>query len=71
VANKVHVIPLRGDELTRLIEQSAVDGFHVDVAFGTGGAAFKWEEGTPVPAALNYLMLLRGVSIENMEGAGI
>lgn len=45
--------------------------YHLTAAFGTGGVALIWNEDEPMPGCVQYLMLLRGISNENMDGAGI
>jgi hypothetical protein len=64
---KVHLIPVDEGELATLIR----DCKFVELAFGVGGCALKWTDGTPMPEAVERLGLMRGVMNENMDGAGI
>lgn len=70
-AFKQHLIPLVDGELEKLMEASVEGRFHIDLAFGTGGCALKWNEGQEMPKAVELLGFMRGVLNENTDGAGI
>lgn len=64
---KVHLISVSEKELAELIEKVGL----VDLTFGIGGCALRWVDGQPMPDAVEYLGMMRGVLNENMDGAGI
>jgi hypothetical protein len=60
-------IEVTEQELVELIRRFE----RLDLVFGPGWVGLKWEEGEPIPEAVKYLGLMRGVLNENMDGAGI
>lgn len=67
-----YLLPLTEEESVKLLhEATAMPGRHIDLAFGPGGVALRWEKDTPMPWSVEYLGLLRGVLNENCDGAGI
>lgn len=69
--NNRHLFPLTEEENVALLYAAVEKRFYVDLAFGTGGAALIWRKGEPMPEAVKHLAHLRGVLVENMDGAGI
>ena len=67
LSERVHLIPVDAKELAVLIRESP----QVDLAFGVGGAALRWQGGEPMPDSVRRLCLMRGVLNENCDGAGI
>lgn len=63
----IRLIPITENELCELLK----NGFFVDVAFGTGGVALRWDITTKMPDAIKQLGLMRGVLNKNMGGDGI
>lgn len=68
--NLIHRFPVTEEEAVKLIHHT-IGGEHVQFAFGPGWMGLEWEEGTEMSEALKYLLLIRGVTNENTEGAGI
>lgn len=60
VATKNHTVRVMEDELSALIR----GGFYVDLSFGPGWAALKWNKGEPMPEAVRQLGQMRGVPVE-------
>jgi len=65
--NKRKLFPISEKELVAILHA----GCKVNAAFGMSGTALIWNDGEPVPGCVSYLMLLRGISNQNMGGAGI
>ncbi len=68
MAATVELFPVNGAELADLIRHASRP---LDIAFGTGGAALRWDTSQPMPWYIERLGLLRGVLNENTNGAGI
>ena len=60
VASQDHLILIAEAELIKLIA-SAFDS-PIDLAFGPGWVALVWRKGDPLPAAVQQLAKIRGVS---------
>lgn len=60
------LFPVNDKELVILITESMQRP--VDIAFGSGGAALKWEDGEPIPWYIERLGEIRGVLHENGSG---
>jgi hypothetical protein len=67
IADKDYIIPVNAEESVKLIQQIG----RVEFVFGTGGCALVWKKGEPLSPAIALLGLMRGVTNENMNGAGI
>lgn len=69
---KPRLIPLRGDDLCKLLQEVPF-GAEVRCRFGTGGAALEAPESEDDPRyeAFRLLERMRGISNRNMDGAGI
>jgi hypothetical protein len=68
MSNKL--IPLYEGELGELICR-AVNGNHVNVAFGTGGCALQYDDEKELPWMVYELASIRGLLVENINGMGI
>jgi hypothetical protein len=64
---KMEYVPVSEIEMVALMERFE----SVSFAFGSGGAALKWEKGTPMPDTVRHVGLMRGVLNQNTDGAGI
>ena len=67
---RIHRIPVSEEEAIKLIYHT-IGGDHVQFAFGPGWMGLEWKEGTEPSEALEHLPLIRGITNENTEGAGI
>ena len=63
------VIRVTEEESTKLIHKFMGQG--VDFHFGPGWMGLPYEEEQPLSNAIKYLAVLRGVTTENCDGAGI
>lgn len=64
---KPHIIRVTDKELAELIH---VVG-SVDLVFGPSGVWLEHRDGEPVSEAIQHLGKMRGVTNQNMDGAGI
>lgn len=64
--NNAQLFPVNDSELATLIRESFQRP--LDIAFGSGGAALRWEDGKPTPWYVERLGELRGVLNENGSG---
>jgi hypothetical protein len=59
----------------RITEHEACEiikaGMVLEAAFGPGWLALQWDESKPMPEIVKFVLSMRGLLNENMDGAGI
>ena len=68
----IRYIRLYEGELAKLIRAAGPGGWHIDTSTGTNGVALRYDDDEEtLPDAVLELARLRGVTVENCDGAGI
>ncbi len=65
-------IKITEQELAWLMKEGCVKkGISIDIIRGIGWIGLKYEKGQPLPASIKLLVVKRGITTENTDGAGI
>ncbi len=65
--SSVQLVPISEAEMVQLLHEC----ISLDLAFGAGGCAVRWDTNLPMPRSIQRLREIRGISNLNMHGAGI
>ncbi len=69
IATRTHYIPCTEAEAVKLLHAAAAERFVCTFALGSG--ELIWQEGEPLPRAIELLGLMRGVGLSGIDGEGI